>query len=100
MILNHRIKTHAIKILIFIRPAPIMHIPLHRCLNKIIDLESDLKLINYIVKGKKGSLAPMQLLPPLFMHEICNGHKSRASYTHEAESILRDGQPINWQEQN
>ena len=53
-----------------------------------------------IVKGKKGSSAPMQLLPPLFMHEICNGHKSRASYTHEVESILRDGQPINWQEQN
>jgi division protein CdvB (Snf7/Vps24/ESCRT-III family) len=42
----------------------------------------------------------MQLLPPLFMHEICNGHKSMASYTNEVESILRDGQPINWQEQN
>ena len=53
-----------------------------------------------IVKGKKGSLSPMQLLSPLFMHEICNGHKSRASYTYEVESILRDGQPINWQEQN
>ena len=53
-----------------------------------------------IVKGKKGSLSPMQILPPLLMHDVCNSNKSRKNYTLEVEDILRGGHAINWNEQN
>ena len=49
-----------------------------------------------IVKGKKGSRSPMQILPPLLIHEKCNSDNSRTNYTEEAEGILRGGQAINW----
>jgi tRNA1Val (adenine37-N6)-methyltransferase len=53
-----------------------------------------------IVKGKKGSRSPMQILPPLHMHKPGKSDNSRKDYTIEAEEILRDGHAINWQEQN
>ena len=49
-----------------------------------------------IVKGKKGSRSPMQLLPPLLIHEACNLDNSKRNYTREVEGILRDGKAINW----
>ena len=49
-----------------------------------------------IVKGKKGSRAPLQILPPLLIHEICKSDNSQKIYTKIAESILRGGQGINW----
>ena len=49
-----------------------------------------------IVKSKKGSLSPMQILPPLIMHQTRETDKPRKNYTVEVEGILRDGNAINW----
>ena len=49
-----------------------------------------------IVKGKKGSRSPMQILAPLLIHETCSSDNSRTNYTGVAEGILRGGKAINW----
>lgn len=49
-----------------------------------------------IVKGKKGSRSPMQILPPLLIHEICKPKNNGKNYSPEAEGILRGGQAIKW----
>lgn len=44
-----------------------------------------------IIQGRKGSRAPLTLLPGLILH-AAEGHAFRPSI----EAILRDGQPLNW----
>ena len=53
-----------------------------------------------IVKGKKGSLAPLKLLTPLVMHKDSSMETSGTNYTENAEGILRKGDGMNWGEQN
>ena len=69
---------------------------------KILPISSfkDKSAKRVIVKGKKGSLSPMQILPPIIMHQKYNLDKQRKNYTIEAERILQYGHAINWKEQN
>ncbi len=49
-----------------------------------------------IVRGKKGSASPLQLLTPLIMHEGFRSDKLNNNYTSYAEGILRKGFGISW----
>lgn len=49
-----------------------------------------------IVKGKKGSASPLQILPPFIMHQVNRSDGPSRKYTDAAISVLRNGDAINW----
>ena len=49
-----------------------------------------------LVRGEKGSRAPLEILAPFQVHEIENSDGFDMKYTCRAERILRHGKDLNW----
>ena len=63
---------------------------------KILPISSfdDQNATRIIVRGKKGSKSPLQILPPLILHEHSKTHKLNTKYTEKVEGILKMGQSL------
>ena len=50
----------------------------------------------FLIRGEKGSSAPLKLLSPFYVHCEPLPNKSKNHYTREASSILMGGKALSW----